>query len=420
MIWMSIMATMSERQGLGHAAFEQELRGLSKCRSTVSSMDACARDWLGCIEIPVRPEGGGGGGGGERGMGRGPGTALPREDGMASRYHEVYESWKRDPEGFWAEAAREHRLVQAVGCGLRSEIRPLWTLVPGRRVQHLPQCRRPPCRRRRSQAIALVHDSAHTGERRKLPMPNSRRKWSRWLPCSAIAASKRATASSSTCRWCPKRCSPCSPALVSARSTPSSSAASPPRNWRLGELATRIDDATPKLIISASCGIEPGQVVAYKPLLDQAIEFARHKPEGCIILQRPQQTCGLTTRPRHRLCRKRRRRQGCRARSAVGAGPRNRPALHRLPLRPTGQPKGVVRDNGGHMVALKWSMENEFGVKPGEAFWAASDVGCARFLGVTVARPRARPSARARRTPRSGVPSARPGRGSFRPSEPRT
>ncbi|TIU17769.1 MAG: propionyl-CoA synthetase, partial [Mesorhizobium sp.] len=104
------------------------------------------------------------------------------------------------------------------------------------------------------------------------------------------------------------------------------------------ELATRIDDAKPKLIISASCGLEPGRVVAYKPLLDRAIEMSRHKPDACLILQRDPLYIIYTSGT-------------------------------------TGQPKGIVRDNGGHMVALKWTMDNEFGVKPGEVFWAASDVG---------------------------------------------
>jgi propionyl-CoA synthetase len=140
------------------------------------------------------------------------------------------------------------------------------------------------------------------------------------------------------------------------------------------ELATRINDAKPKLVLSASCGIEATRVIAYKPLLDKAIEMAQHKPEGCIILKRPQADGHLTPRDQDwdaavRLARQKSRREECVAVAATD------PLYILYTSGTTGQPKGIVRDNGGHMVALKWSMKNIYGIEPGEVFWAASDVG---------------------------------------------
>jgi propionyl-CoA synthetase len=137
------------------------------------------------------------------------------------------------------------------------------------------------------------------------------------------------------------------------------------------ELAVRIDDASPAAIVSASCGVEPNRVVAYKPLLDGAIELAEHKPASCIILQRPMQEASLmpgrdidwaesmaTAEP-----------------AACVAVNANDPLYILYTSGTTGQPKGVVRDTGGSIVSLKWSMKSIYNVEPGEVYWAASDVG---------------------------------------------
>ncbi|MBJ7418231.1 MAG: AMP-binding protein, partial [Niveispirillum sp.] len=137
------------------------------------------------------------------------------------------------------------------------------------------------------------------------------------------------------------------------------------------ELATRINDATPKAILSASCGIEGTKVLAYKPMLDAAIDQASHKPDHCVIFQRPQALASLipgrdinwdeaaaTAEP-----------------AACVAVEATDPLYVLYTSGTTGQPKGVVRDTGGYAVALKWTMEHFYGVKPGEVFWAASDVG---------------------------------------------
>ena len=137
------------------------------------------------------------------------------------------------------------------------------------------------------------------------------------------------------------------------------------------ELAKRIDDATPKAIISASCGHEPNRIVAYKPLLDEAIELSSHKPDNCVIYQREALAADLVA-----------------GRDLEWhAAHEGAPALAPVPVKATdplyilytsgttGQPKGVVRDNGGHAVALQWSIPNIYDVQPGDVYWAASDIG---------------------------------------------
>ncbi|HYG90548.1 MAG TPA: AMP-binding protein, partial [Azospirillum sp.] len=137
------------------------------------------------------------------------------------------------------------------------------------------------------------------------------------------------------------------------------------------ELATRINDAKPKVIVAASCGIEPNRVVKYKPMLDAAIEQAEHKPSGCIIFQRPQETATLVAGRDVEWTE-----AVAKAKPAECVPVEATDPLYILYTSgTTGQPKGIVRDNGGHAVALKWTMKNIYNVRPGEVYWAASDVG---------------------------------------------
>ena len=139
------------------------------------------------------------------------------------------------------------------------------------------------------------------------------------------------------------------------------------------ELAVRIDDARPKVLVAASCGIEPSRVVEYKPLVDRALELAEHQPDACVVKQRPQAPASMTEG------------RDIDWDVAMKAGAMDPAACVEVaatdPLYvlytsgTTGKPKGIVRDNGGHAVAMAWSLPNVYDIHPGQVWWAASDVG---------------------------------------------
>src|SRR5262245_53721596 len=295
-----------------------------------------------------------------------------REGMMNSRYHEIYESWKRDPEGFWAEAAREIDWFKPWDRIFDTDAGVYGRWFSGAECNTCYNALDRHVDGGRADQLALIHDSAITGTQRKFSYRELK------AEVEALAAVIEDLGIGSGDRviiYMPMEPEAAFAMLACARIGAVHSVVF--GGFAAKELATRIDDARPKLIISASCGLEPGRVVAYKPLLDVAIAMANAKPKSCIILQREQLAADLIAG------------RDLDYADAVGAAKRSGrdvpcvPVLATDPLYilytsgTTGQPKGVVRDNGGHMVALKWSMWNEYGVKPGEVFWAASDIGWA-------------------------------------------
>jgi propionyl-CoA synthetase len=291
---------------------------------------------------------------------------------MNSRYHEVYEGWKRDAEGFWAEAAREIDWFKPWDRVFDQDAGIYGRWFTGATCNTCHNAIDRHVDGGRADQIALIHDSPITGTQRKFTYRELKTEVE---ALAAVLQDRGIAKGDRVIIYMPMVPEAAFAMLACARIGAVHSVVF--GGFAAKELATRIDDARPKLIISASCGLEPGRVVAYKPLLDEAIAMAQAKPEACIILQRGQQVCDLLAR------------RDIDYADAVRAAKRNGrdvpcvPVLATDPLYilytsgTTGQPKGVVRDNGGHMVALKWSMWNEYGVKPGEVFWAASDIGWA-------------------------------------------
>ena len=285
---------------------------------------------------------------------------------MASMYDEIYQRSMRDPEGFWAGAAEDIYWDRRWDKVLDASRPPYYRWFTGGRLNTCFNALDLHIERGRGKQLALIHDSPVAGTVRAYTFDALRDEVARTagaLRRQGVAAGDRVII------YMPMVPEAVVAMLACARIGAIHSVVF--GGFAAPELAKRIDDAAPRMILSASCGIEVGRVVPYKPLLDQAIDLARHKPERVVVLDRPQEKAALVAG-----------RDLDWGEFVAGAAPAEcLPVAATDPLYilytsgTTGIPKGVVRDNGGHAVALKWSMTGVYGMGAGEVFWAASDIG---------------------------------------------
>ncbi|MDR3499599.1 MAG: propionyl-CoA synthetase [Parvibaculum sp.] len=285
------------------------------------------------------------------------------------QYRDTYDRWKRDPEGFWADAARAivwskpHDKVLAEVDGVArwfvgAECNTCWNALD----RHVAEGR--------GEQLALIYDSAMLGKVKRFTY---RELLDKVATFAGVLARRGVTKGDRVIIYMPMVPQAAVAMLACARLGAIHSVVF--GGFAANELATRIDDAKPKLIVSASCGLEPGRVIAYKPLLDKAIELSAHKPSACIVMQREALSCDLIPGRDFDWAEEMEKARAAGAKPACVAIAATDPLYVLYTSGTTGKPKGVVRDNGGHMVALKWSMKNVYGINPGEVFWAASDVG---------------------------------------------